>query len=362
VSENRLYAYRISGAQHLGPNEVRELFRTLAALRSKGRAIVVITHKLSEAIEIADRVTVLREGEVKAVASRGHFDEGSLARAMIGRELVSGGTRHRRSGVDGEPTLVVEGLAVSADNRRRAVDGVSFSVHAGEIVGVAGVEGNGQSELAQALAGLRRPSAGAIRVGGVDISRAGPRQAHAQGLSVISEDRQQWDIVPDMTLAENLALGAVASGRYSRWGLLSRQRIRTAARRLLADFDVRPGDPSLPAGKLSGGNQQKLVLARELSRRPRVLVAAQPTRGLDIKATEFVHDQLRRLRDGGTAIVLISLDLDELLGLADVVMVLYRGRIVYRCPASEVRIEDVAAAMAGVTAEWQRVSREAVGG
>jgi ABC-type uncharacterized transport system ATPase subunit len=344
----------------LGPNEIRALFATLIALRDMGNAIVVITHKLSEAMEIADRVTVLRAGQVKATTSRGGFDERYLAQAMIGHQLAAVTGNHEKHG-DREVRLVVENLVVRADSRRPAVDGVGFTLHAGEILGFAGVEGNGQLELAQALAGLRKATSGSIMVGGFNISAADPGTVHRQGVSVISEDRLQWDIIPDLTLAENLALGGVASGRYSRWGFLTRQRYKADARRLLAEFDVRPPDPSLKAVALSGGNQQKVVLARELARRPNVLIAAGPTRGLDIGATEFVHEQLLGLRHSGCGIVLISLDLDELLALSDRIMVLYRGRIVYHRAATNVSIDAIAAAMTGATSAEAR-SREATGG
>ncbi len=344
----------------LGPREIRALFATLSDLRDMGKAIVVITHKLSEAKQIADRVTVLRAGQVKAATSSGGFDESYLAQAMIGHQLAAATGSHEKHG-DQEVRLEVENLTVLADNRHPAVDGVGFTLHAGEILGFAGVEGNGQLELAQALAGLRKPTTGSIMVGGFDISTADPRRVHKQGVSVISEDRLQWDIIPDLTLAENLALGGVASGMYSRWGFLARRRFKADARRLLAEFDVRPPDPNLRAAALSGGNQQKVVLARELARRPKVLIAAGPTRGLDIGAAKFVHEQLLGLRERGCAIVLVSLDLDELLALSDRILVLYRGRIVYHRAATDVTIEAIAAAMTGATTAETR-SREATGG
>jgi ABC-type uncharacterized transport system ATPase subunit len=333
----------------LGPNEVRRLFQTLQDLRGRGHSIVVITHKLSEAVEVADRVTVLRSGRVVTTVARGDFDEGVLARAMLGHELRAVSKAEDGDGAR-SPRLEVRDLVVNADHGHRAIDGVSLTVMGGEILGVAGVEGNGQVELAQALAGLRKPVSGRVAIDGVEVSLADPRHVHARGVSVVSENRLQWDLVLDLTLAENLALGAVASGRYSRLGLLHRQRIKADARKLLRQFDVRPPDPNLPAAALSGGNQQKLVLARELARQPGVLIVSQPTRGLDMGATEFVHQQLLALRDQGGAVLLISLDLDELLTLSDRVVVLYRGRIVYHRGAGEVTMDEIAAAMTGIGA------------
>jgi ABC-type uncharacterized transport system ATPase subunit len=292
-------------------------------------------------------VTVLKGGRKSAVVPRGAFDERSLARAMTGRDLeeLPERTDHPEQGV--RPLFRVSELAVDAGERLNAVHGVSFEILPGEILGVAGVEGNGQRELVDAIAGVTAIEAGSIELDGRELAGASPRAVHAAGLSVIPEDRQGWGLVLDMTLAENLALAAVVDGQFRNRGLLSRKSMRKAARRLLEEYDVRPPDPDLRALSLSGGNQQKVVLARELARGPRVLVAANPTQGLDVGAAEYVHRRLLDAREGGSAILLVSHDLDELLKLSDRIIVLYRGKVAYEGPVGSVSIDDVAMAMAG---------------
>jgi simple sugar transport system ATP-binding protein len=330
----------------LGPAEIEQLFLSLRDLSSSGHSVVIITHKLSEVMDIADRVTVLRQGKVVKVTERGTFDRNDLAVAMVGHALVEViSTPH---GADNrEYRLTVRDLVVKGDRGHTAVDGVSFGVEPGEILGIAGVEGNGQVELAQALSGLRHPAAGKIEFTGRDITRSNPRELHRYGVSIITEDRLTWDLIPELTVAENLALGAVASGGYVKRGLLRRRDMRVDAERLLHEFGVQPPLPQLAAGALSGGNQQKVVLARELSRQPSVLIVAQPTRGLDVAASEFVHRRLLELREDNCAVVLFSLDLGELLSLSDRIVVLFRGRIAYGGSVEQVTTAEVAKAMAG---------------
>jgi len=330
----------------LGPAEIEQLFLSLRDLSSSGHSVVIITHKLSEVMDIADRVTVLRHGKVVKVAERGTFDKNDLATAMVGHALVEvTSTPHEAD--TRECRLMVRDLVVKGDKGHTAVDGVTFGVQSGEILGIAGVEGNGQVELAQALAGLRHPVSGKIEFNGRDITRATPRELHQYGVSIITEDRLNWDLIPELTVAENLGLSEVASGGYVKRGLLRRREMRVNAERLLHEFDIQPPLPQLAAGALSGGNQQKMVLARELSRQPSVLVVAQPTRGLDVAASEFVHRRLLELREGNCAVVLFSLDLGELLSLSDRVVVLYRGCIAYGGPVGQVTTAEVARAMAG---------------
>ncbi len=330
----------------LGPVQVSALLSTLADLRASGHSIVIVTHKLSEVMQIADRVTVLRSGRNVAAMKRGEFDEATLARALTGRELeeLPVRTPPRR---EEQCLLRVRDLVVHAGTRLHAVHGVSFDVHPREIVGVAGVEGNGQRELVDAIAGVTMVESGEVLVGGTNVTHVQPAQRHEAGLSVIPEDRHGWGLVLDMTLAENLVLASVPSGEFSPRGVLARREIRQHAERLLREFDVRPVDPDLPALALSGGNQQKLVLARELSRDPLVLIAANPTQGLDVGATEYVHRRLLNVRERGSGIVLVSHDLDELLKLSDRILVLYRGRILYEARSGEISIDDLAFAIAG---------------
>jgi general nucleoside transport system ATP-binding protein len=313
----------------LGPAQIDALFASLKDLRESGHSVVMVTHKLSEVMEIADRVTVLKEGRNSTVAKQGSFDERMLARAMTGHDLEGLPPRTASYDDTAAALLQVRELVVQGGTGINAVHGVSFDVHAGEILGVAGVEGNGQRELVDALAGLIKTSDGMFAVDGVDLTHASPRDRHAAGVSVIPEDRQSWGLVLDMTLAENLALAAIPAGRYTKNGFLQERAIRADAQRLLEEYHVRPPNPDLRALSLSGGNQQKVVLARELSRNPSVLIAANPTHGLDVGAAEYVHRRLLEVRETGSAIVLVSGDLDELLEMSDRVVVLFRGLVVY---------------------------------
>jgi general nucleoside transport system ATP-binding protein len=330
----------------LGPVEVAALLASLSDLRASGHSIVIVTHKLTEVMAIADRVTILRAGRNVASLARGVFDEATLARALTGRELEELPDRTPPRS-DDPIRLRIRDLVVHAGMRLRAVHGVSFDVRAGEIVGIAGVEGNGQRELVDAVAGLTSVESGTVCVGDTDVTHAAPAQRQVAGLSVIPEDRHRWGLVLDMTLAENIVLASVPSGEFSPRGILAQKEIRRHAGQLLEEFDVRPPNPDLPAHALSGGNQQKLVLARELSRKPTVLLAANPTQGLDVGASDYVHRRLLDAREAGTAIVLVSHDLDELLKLSDRVLVFYRGRIDYEAETRDISLDGVAMAMAG---------------
>jgi simple sugar transport system ATP-binding protein len=332
----------------LGPAQIETLFAILRDLRESGHAVVIVTHKLNEVMQIADRVTVLKNGRKTVTVERGSFDEHSLALAMTGRELEDLPPRTKVE--EDRPLLEVRNLRTQARGGHDVVDGVSFTVSAGEILGVAGVEGNGQSELVQTLAGVLHPTDGEILVDGVDVTRAHPSTLHERGLSAIPEDRHGWGLVLDMSAAENLALAAVPEGRFTRYGLLRRRAIQAQARKLLEQYDVRPADPDLRVASLSGGNQQKLVLARELGRQPKVLVAAQPTQGLDVGAADDVQRCLLDVRERGGAVVLVSNDLDELLKLSDSLIVLYRGRVNYESSRADVSIRTLALAMAGTDA------------
>src|SRR5919198_771304 len=310
----------------LTPQEAHELFEILNNLRTEGLSIIFISHKLNEVLEIADRITVLRRGKKIDTVPREGATEKELARLMVGREVLLRVDKSAASPTD--PLLSVEDLHVLDDRGLEAVRGVSFDVRAGEIVGVAGVDGNGQTELIDALAGLRHPLSGRIVLGGTDVTRADARHVLDRGLGHIPEDRQRRGLVLEFSLAENIALHDYDKPPFSRWGWLNPRRVLERARRLLHEYDVRGGVPQTPASALSGGNQQKLVLAREISRNPRVLIAAQPTRGLDVGAIEFVHKRLVAERDGGRAVLLVSLELDEILSLSDRILVIFEGRIV----------------------------------
>ncbi len=328
----------------LTPQEAEELFAIVRSLTEQGKSIVFISHKLNEVLEIADRITVLREGrKVDTVARAGATQEG-LARLMVGRDVVL--RIEKTSASPGRPLLAVEELVVRDERGLESVRGVSFEVRAGEIVGVAGVDGNGQTELIDALSGLRRPAAGRVVVAGKDVTGARPIEALDAGIGHIPEDRQVRGLVLDFTLAENLALHDFRRPPDSRFGWLYPGRLAARARKLLSEFDVRGGGPDTTAASLSGGNQQKVVIAREVARNPRVLVAAQPTRGLDVGAIEFVHRRLVEERDRGRAILLVSLELDEVFSLSDRILVIFEGRIVGEFPPS-VSEGELGVAMAG---------------
>jgi ABC-type uncharacterized transport system ATPase subunit len=312
----------------LTAQETAELVEVLRGLRDGGTSVVFITHKLHEVLEVADRVTVLRRGKTIGTIDTAGADEASLARMMVGRDVVL--RVEKEPGTPGEPLLEIDDVHVTDDRGLPAVDGVSLTVRAGEIVAVAGIDGNGQTELIDAISGLRNVATGRVRLKGEDITNCTPREARDAGVGHIAEDRHARGLVLDFSLAENLALSDYH--RDTRFGLLNPKRIVGAAHRLLQEFDVRGGGPATPARSLSGGNQQKVVIAREISGNPEALIAAQPTRGLDVGAIEFVHKRLLAERDAGRAILLFSLELDEVRALADRILVIYDGRIVGELP------------------------------
>jgi simple sugar transport system ATP-binding protein len=314
----------------LTAQETAELTEVLRGLRDQGTSIVFITHKLHEVLDVADRVTVLRRGKTVGTVDTAGADEASLARMMVGRDVVL--RVEKEPGRPGDPLLEVDDLRVIDDRGLPAVDGVSLQVRAGEIVAVAGIDGNGQSELIDAVCGLRPVTSGAVRLRGKDITNCTPREARQAGVGHIAEDRHARGLVLDFSLAENLALNTFRDG--TKMGLLNPRRMLEGAKRLLQEFDVRGGEPSTPARSLSGGNQQKVVIAREVSGNPDALIAAQPTRGLDVGAIEFVHRRLLAERDAGRAILLFSLELDEVRALADRILVIYEGRIVGELPST----------------------------
>ncbi len=295
-------------------------------------------------LDIADRITVLRRGKmIETVPAEGATREG-LARLMVGREVLL--RVDKTPGQPKEPLLTVENLSVLDDRALRAVSDVSFQVRAGEIVGIAGVDGNGQSELIDAVTGLRSAESGRVVVGDKEVTNEGARAALDAGLGHIPEDRHRRGLVLDFTLAENIALHDYNEPPDSRLGWLYPKRLIARARRLLEAFDVRGGGPVTRASALSGGNQQKVVVAREVERDPRVLLAAQPTRGLDVGAIEFVHRRLVEERDQGRAILLVSLELEEILSLSDRILVIYEGRIVGEY-GPDVSAEELGIAMTG---------------
>jgi general nucleoside transport system ATP-binding protein len=328
----------------LTPQEAQELFDIVRGLTEQGKSIIFITHKLNEVLDIADRITTLRRGKVVGTVPADGATEESLARMMVGREVLL--RVDKKAPSPGEPLLEVEDLSVLDDRGLEAVRDVTLSVRGGEIVGLAGVDANGQSELIDAIAGLRHARSGHVRVAGRDITNGTPRQAIDRGVGHIPEDRHRRGLVLPFSLAENLALHDYRKAPESKHGFLFPRRLVERARRLLREFDVRGGTPQTPAAALSGGNQQKVVLAREIDVDPQVLIAAQPTRGLDVGAIEFVHRRLVEQRDEGRAVFLVSLELEEILSLSDRILVIYEGRIVGEFPPTATE-EELGFAMTG---------------
>ena len=310
----------------LTPQEAGELFAIIKSLQEGGTSIIFISHKLNEVLEIADRITVLRRGKMIDTVPREGATEEGLAKMMVGREVLL--RVEKPPPQTGGVLLEVRDLSVDDDRGLPAVRDVSLSVRAGEIVGIAGVEGNGQSELIEAITGLRSASSGEVAVAGHVVPHPTARRMLDVGVGHIPEDRQRRGLVLEFSIAENIALHDYNKPPASRFGWLFPRRLIQRARSLIREFDVRGGGPQTAGGALSGGNQQKVVAAREVSRDPKVLVAAQPTRGLDVGAIEYLHRRLVEERDEGRAILLISLELDEILSLSDRILVMYEGRIV----------------------------------
>ncbi len=328
----------------LTPQEAVELFEILRRLVAEGMSVIFISHKLNEVLDIADRITVLRRGKKVDTVPREGATEAGLARMMVGREVLLHVDKGPASPA-GE-LLRVEDLHVVDDRGLEAVKGVSLEVRGGEIVAVAGVDGNGQTELIDAITGLRKPASGRVAIAGKDLTGATAHRFLDEGEGHIPEDRHRRGLILDFTLAENLVLHDYQKAPFARTGFLNPRAIADSARRLLREFDVRGGSPATRASALSGGNQQKVVVAREVGRDPRVLIAAQPTRGLDVGAIEFVHRRLVEQRDAGKAVLLISLELEEVLSLADRILVIYEGRIVGEYDPS-VTEEELGIAMTG---------------
>jgi general nucleoside transport system ATP-binding protein len=334
----------------LTPQETNELFANLRKLRTEGKTVLLVTHKLKDVMSFTDRVTVFRTGKVTGEVKTARTNTQELANLMVGRKVVLNITvppaRPRP-----ERAIEVKGLSLAgpAGRRHRLAD-INFSVRCGEIVGVAGVDGNGQSELLQALLHPREPrcrTAGSIHYLGQDVTPWTPLKIRDLGVAVIPEDRLQEGLLVERPVSENFLLGLQRNPAFSHTGLLRLGRLAQTASRAAADYDIRPPDLSLLAGKLSGGNQQKLIVAREFQRQPRVLIAAQPTRGVDVGAVEFIHTRIVRARDEGAGVLLVSSELDEILTLSDRILVMFEGRIAAEFQRGEVTERELGLKMGG---------------
>jgi simple sugar transport system ATP-binding protein len=331
----------------LTPQETDEFMAIMRQLRDEGAAIVFITHKLREVREVADRITVVRRGRIVGEAEPGTSDA-ELASLMVGRAVEL--TVHKDAPVYGDALLEVTGLEVTEPTTGAVLlDDVSFSVRGGEVLVVAGVQGNGQTELAEALAGLRR-AAGSIRLNGTQLLGRSVRQVLDAGVGYVPEDRGEEGLVGAFSVAENLVLDRLTGEPFVRAGALQLGARDEFARKAVEEFDIRTQGITEPVGRLSGGNQQKVVVARELSRDLRLLVAAQPTRGVDVGSIEFIHKRIVAARDAGVPVVVVSTELDEAVALGDRILVMYRGRVVGIVPATTSR-EDLGLMMAGILPE-----------
>jgi ABC-type uncharacterized transport system ATPase subunit len=333
----------------LTPQEANALFPTLRQMAAEGRTVIFISHKLHEVMAVSDRVTVLRGGRSLATLRTADTTPETLAALMVGRDVAIAKRQVARHEIGG-PVLQVDGLECEGDRGQRALHGVSLELRAGEILAVAGVAGNGQRELAEAITGLRRATSGSVRVGGRALRPGDPRDAIRLGVAHVPEDRLGTGVSPGLSIAANGVLKSYREAPASRGPLLRPGAIRERALRAIERYDVRAPGPDTPARLLSGGNLQKVVLAREFGGNPRVLVAASPTRGLDVGSIETVQGYLREAAAAGVGVLLISEDLDEIMTLADRIVVLYEGRVMATVPADGARAEELGLLMAGVAA------------
>ena len=329
----------------LTPQEANELFRIMRELTERGVSIIFITHKLKEVLAVADRIVVLRGGRVAGTADPKTSTEASLAELMVGRKVIL--QVEKDDAHPAAPVLTIDDMQVRDDRKHLAVKGLSLEVRAGEILGVAGVQGNGQREFVEALTGLRPMESGRVTIAGEDATGKSPRTITELDVAHIPEDREKHGFVGSYTIAENLVLNRYYRAPFSHRAVLDRQEIAENGARLVKQFDVRTPSIYTHAGNLSGGNKQKVIVAREFSRPVKLLIANQPTRGIDVGSIEFIHKQIVAQRDAGVAVLLVSAELDEILSLSDRVAVMFDGRIVKTLPVEEATRERVGLLMAG---------------
>ncbi|WP_129628685.1 ABC transporter ATP-binding protein [Candidatus Oscillochloris fontis] len=329
----------------LTPQEADELVQIMRTLVEQGKSIIFITHKLREVLEIADRIVVLRAGKVVGSTLPAESSEASLAAMMVGREVLL--RVDKTPAQPGATVLEVQGLHVRDDRGLPAVNGVDLTVRAGEILGIAGVQGNGQTELVAAITGLRTKEAGEVRVAGHDVSTASPRQISELGVAHIPEDRQREGLVTSYPLTDNSVLELYYRSPFARGIIRDQPQVEQHCQELVEAFDVRTPNTHVPASALSGGNQQKLIVAREFSQPLKLLIAAQPTRGIDVGSIEFIHNQIIHKRDEGIAVLVVSAELDEILSLSDRIAVMYHGQIVATVQNGELSREQLGLLMAG---------------
>jgi simple sugar transport system ATP-binding protein len=329
----------------LTPKEIIEFFEIVKTLISAGRGVVFITHKLKEALSVADRIAVLRRGQVVGEVNPKSATESQIAEMMVGRpvQLVV----DKKSHAPGEVMLEVKALSIVDADGQTMVDDVSFSVRTGEVVGIAGVQGNGQTELVEALTGLRHSTRGNIFLDGKDITDATPRERHSSGLAHIPEDRQRQGLVGGLSVSENLVLTRYHDDEFSHGVVMDWPAAHKVAEGLISEYDIRTPSADIAVSTLSGGNQQKVIVARELSRPLRLSIASQPTRGVDVGSIEYIHSRIIKERDSGTAVLIVSTELDEVMALSDRLLVMFRGKIVADLDPKVTSAMDVGLYMAG---------------
>ena len=329
----------------LTPSEIIEFFEIVKTLVSAGRGVVFITHKLKEALNIADRIAVLRRGKVVGEADPKTATESQIAEMMVGRPVQL--TVDKNSAKAGDVVLKVTDLTVLDADGRTHVENVSFEVHSGEIVGIAGVQGNGQTELVEALTGLRKATSGVVALDGKDLTHSDPRERHQMGMAHIPEDRQRQGLVGGLNVAENLVLTRYHDDQFSHGVIVDWEAADALAETLITEYDIRTPSKETGVGTLSGGNQQKVIVARELSRDLRLTIAAQPTRGVDVGSIEYIHSRIVKERDAGTAVLIVSTELEEVMALSDRLLVMYRGKVVAELDPKKVTPMEVGLYMAG---------------
>lgn len=336
----------------LTPQEADQLFKIMKSLLQQGKSIIFITHKLREVLESADRITVIRGGKVIGTTTPEEATESKLASMMVGREVELAWEKAEPK--IGEAVLKVDNLVIANDRSQVAVDGISFEVCAGEVLGVAGVQGNGQTELVESLTGLRKAIDGKIILAGQDITNVTPREVTEIGSAHIPEDRQRDGLILPFPVYENLVLNTYYISPNARGAVIQWDKVVADSRKLISQFDIRTPGPFTDVGHLSGGNQQKVIVARELSRPIKFLIASQPTRGLDVGSIEYIHHQILAKRDSGVAVLVVSTELAEILQLSDRIAVMFRGKIVAIVPSSEATKEFIGLLMAGIPEEEAR--------
>jgi simple sugar transport system ATP-binding protein len=329
----------------LTPQEVEEFFEIVRGLKRDGKGVIFISHKLHEALEVADRIVVLRDGKTVGEADPTTTTTEQLAEMMVGRPVLM--TVEKGESTPGDVVLSVQHLVVLDDRNRRAVDGVSLDVHAGEIVGIAGIQGNGQTELVESITGMRPSLAGKVVIGGDDVTRLGPRAIHRLGVAHVPEDRLESGLILDFTVAENMVLNCYYDDPYSSAVVMDWDAATQASERLVDEYDVKTAEVDAPVSTLSGGNQQKVIVAREFDRDVKLVVAAQPTRGVDVGSVEHIHARIVKQRDQGAAVLFVSSELDEVIAISDRILVMFGGRIAGEFDPETATKNEIGLAMLG---------------